>query len=68
MLQGYMACSVLLNENHPLLRMIIQSAKNDLASPNEYNQCLALACVANVGGQEFAESLAGDVQRILFNS
>jgi AP-2 complex subunit alpha len=62
---GYMAISILLNESHELLRLMIQSIKNDLASGNEAFQCLALACVANVGGQEFAESLSGDLQRML---
>jgi len=64
---GYLACSVLLHENHDLLRLIIQSVKTDLLPVNEINQCLALACIANVGGQEFAESLAGDVQKLLVN-
>ena len=66
-LQGYVACSILLNETHPLLRMIIQSIKNDLNSRDDTHQCLALACIANVGGQEFAESLTGDVQKLLFS-
>lgn len=39
--------------------------KNDLNSKNENFQCLALTCIANVGGEEFAESLAADVQRLL---
>jgi len=64
---GYMACSILLNENAELLRLIIQSVKKDLDPSNEVNQCLALACIANVGGQEFAESLTADVQKILIS-
>lgn len=32
---------------------------------SELGQCLSLAAVANVGGQEFAESLTQDVQRLL---
>lgn len=64
-LAGYMACAVLLNENAQLLRLIIQSVKNDLGSKNEVHQCLALNCVANVGGQEFAESVAPDVVKLL---
>lgn len=62
---GYMACSLLLNETHELLRLIIQVIKKDLLPGNEYFQSLALSCIANVGGQEFAESLATDVQRVL---
>jgi len=62
---GYMACSILFNETHQLLRLIIQQVKNDLASGHETSQCLALHCVANVGGQEFAESLTQDVSKLL---
>lgn len=65
---GYMACSILFNENSPLLRMIIQAIKNDLNGRDENYQCLALAVIANVGGQEFAESLTGDVQKLLIAS
>lgn len=65
---GYTACSILLNETHQLLRMIIQSIKNDLNSRDDTHQCLALTTIANVGGQEFAESLTGDVQKLLFHS
>jgi AP-2 complex subunit alpha len=56
---------LLLAEHHDLLRLIIQAIKNDLAGKNEIFQCLALVCIANVGGQEFAESLAPDVQKLL---
>jgi AP-2 complex subunit alpha len=64
-LQGYVACSLLLSEHQDLLRLIIQAIKNDLAGKNEVFQSLALVCVANVGGQEFAEALAPDVQKLL---
>ena len=60
-----MACSLLLQEHEDLLRLIIQAIKNDLSGKNEIFQCLALVCIANVGGQEFAESLAPDVQKLL---
>lgn len=64
---GYMACSLLLNETHELLTLICNSIQKDLTdSPtNEYAQCLALACVGNIGGQQFAESLTTHVQDIL---
>ena len=45
--------------------LLFQAIKNDLAGKNEVSQCLALTCIANVGGQEFAESLANDVQKLL---
>jgi len=50
-----------------MLRMCINTIKNDLKSRNEIFQCLALTCVANVGGPEFAESLVPDVQSLLIS-
>jgi AP-2 complex subunit alpha len=64
---GYLACVLLLSETNEFLRLIINSTKNDLASQNQEIQALALACIANVGGREFAETLAGDVQKILLS-
>jgi AP-2 complex subunit alpha len=58
---GYLACVLLLSETNEFLRLVINSVKNDLASHNDEIQSLALACVANVGGREFAETLAPDV-------
>lgn len=56
---------LMLTEHHDLLRLCVQSIKNDLASGNDAIQSLALATVANVGSQEFAEALAGDVLKVL---
>ena len=33
----------------------------------EHFQCLALTAIANVGGKEFAEAMAQDVQKIVLN-
>lgn len=62
---GYTATAVLLNESHEFLRMVINSVREDIIGKFEHNQCLALALVANVGGREFSDSIAPDVQRIL---
>jgi len=64
---GYLACVLLLSETNEFLRLIINSVKNDLMSNNDEIQAIALACVANVGGREFAETLTIDVQRILLS-
>ena len=55
----------MLNEQNDILRLIIQSIKNDLNSKDENVQSLALTCIANVGGEEFAESLANDVYKLM---
>mmetsp|Transcript_14461 Transcript_14461/g.49746 ORF Transcript_14461/g.49746 Transcript_14461/m.49746 type:complete len:982 (-) Transcript_14461:286-3231(-) len=62
---GYIVTSVLLNETHEFLRLVINSIRTDLISGVEPHQCLALACVANVGGVEMAEALTADVQKLL---
>jgi len=62
---GYMTTSVILNEKNEFLRMAINSIRTDVISNNETSQCLGLSCIANVGGREFSDSLAGDVETIL---
>ncbi|XP_073111860.1 AP-2 complex subunit alpha-2 isoform X7 [Elaeis guineensis] len=62
---GYIVTSCLLNENHDFLRVVINAVRNDIIGRNETFQCLALTMVGNIGGKEFAESLAPDVQRLL---
>ena len=64
---GYTVASVLLNETHEFLRLVINSVREDIISRSEIFQCLGLSFVANVGGREFADALASDVQRVLLN-
>lgn len=65
---GYIVTSCLLNENHDFLRLVINTVRNDIIGRNETFQCLALTMVGNIGGREFAESLAPDVQKLLISS
>ncbi|CAI9289950.1 unnamed protein product [Lactuca saligna] len=65
---GYIVTSCLLNENHDFLRLAINAVRNDIIGRNETFQCLALTLVGNIGGREFAESLAPDVQKLLLSS
>eukprot|EP01134_Creolimax_fragrantissima_P005993 CFRG5993T1 len=62
---GYLFVSVVLNEEHELIRLLIQSLKKDLVGYNEVHVCLALNCIATVGGVEVAESLGKDVYKLL---
>ncbi|KAK7204440.1 AP-2 complex subunit alpha [Myxozyma melibiosi] len=62
---GYLAISLLLNENHDLINLVLNSIRKDLNDGNELFNCLALHAIANVGGKEMAETLAPDVQRLL---
>ncbi|KAK1263881.1 AP-2 complex subunit alpha-2 [Acorus gramineus] len=65
---GYIVTSCLLNENHDFLRMVINAVRNDIIGRNETFQCLALTMVGNIGGRDFSESLAPDVQKLLISS
>ncbi|GMJ10756.1 alpha-adaptin [Hibiscus trionum] len=65
---GYIVTSCLLNENHDFLRLAINTVRNDIVGRNETFQCLALTMVGNIGGRDFAESLAPDVQKLLLSS
>lgn len=62
---GYVGVALLLTEHTELLRLCINSVRNDLQSRNEVFQCLALAAVANVGGREFSEALTTDVLNLV---
>lgn len=64
---GYVACGFFLNEKDELLRLVINSVRNDLVSRNEAFQSLALDFIANVGGAEFAQLLMADVMAVLSN-
>ena len=63
--QGYLFTSVLLNETSELSRLILQAVKIDLASRNELEVSLALNCLSNIGGKEFAPAVIKDILRLL---
>ena len=65
---GYLAASVLMRNQEELQTLIVNTVRQDLINHNEHTQCLALACVANLGGKELSESLASDVERLVFTS
>ena len=65
---GYMVTTVLLNESHEFIRLVINSIQKDLNSRNENFQCLALNAISNFGGKEFSDALSADVMKVLTNS
>jgi AP-2 complex subunit alpha len=62
---GYMAVGLLLRPEDQLMNLVINSIKNDLNHPVVHAKTLALSAVANIGGDDFASSLAPDVRRCL---
>lgn len=65
--QGYLAVTLLMDENSDFLRLVVNSIRKDLDSNNEVDNCLALHAIANVGGSEMAEALFEDVYRLLIS-
>ncbi|CAG8556564.1 9730_t:CDS:2 [Paraglomus brasilianum] len=64
---GYLAVTLLMHENSDLTRLVVNSIRKDLDEYNEIFNCLALHAIANIGGREMAESLNGDVHRLLIS-
>lgn len=56
---------MLVNTNSDLIRLIIQSIKNDLASRNPIHVNLALQCIANIGSKEMAETFGTEIPKLL---
>lgn len=54
-----------MNANNDLMKLIIQSIKNDLSSRNSIHVNLALQCIANIGSREMAESFANEIPKLL---
>lgn len=64
---GYLFISVLVNANSDLLRLIVQSIKNDLSSRNPIHVNLALQCIANIGSKEMAEAFGSEIPKLLIS-
>lgn len=64
---GYLAVSIFLNENSDLLHLVINSIQKDLNVMNDYFTCLALNCIATVGGATMCDALANDVFKLLIS-
>lgn len=62
---GYLFISVLINNNSNLIKLIIQSIKNDLQSRNPVHINLALQCIANIGSRDMAEAFAQELPKLL---
>lgn len=62
---GYLAISVLLNENHPLLMLTTHTMTVDLAKGGELQKTLALTAVANIGNKEMVDSVTPHVTSLL---
>ena len=64
---GYLAVSVLLHENHPLLLLITHTMTIDIVRGAELQRTLALSAVANIGNRDTVESVAAHVSAVLMS-
>lgn len=64
---GYIALSVLINEDHELVHMVINSVQKDLDGMDEMHNCLALHLVATVGSEMMGSELNHDVYKLLIS-
>lgn len=62
---GYMAFSLMFRPGDELMTLVVNSMRNDLVGPLHHGKTLALAAVSNIGGEDLAEALAGEVQRLV---
>lgn len=64
---GYLAVSVMLNENDSLLDMVVNSMRKDLESMDELHTSLALNAIATVGGKNIGHALSNDIFKLLIS-
>ncbi|KAL7664552.1 AP-1 complex subunit gamma [[Candida] zeylanoides] len=62
---GYLATSLLLDENQEVLTLLTNSLDNDMQHPNAFVVALALCCLGNLASPELARDLHPNVDRIL---
>ncbi|ORZ32584.1 adaptin N terminal region-domain-containing protein [Catenaria anguillulae PL171] len=58
---GYLAVTLLFNENSDTVHLVINSFKKDLDLENDTVNSLVLSAIANIGGATLAETLGQDV-------
>lgn len=64
---GYLAISVLLHENHPLLTLTAHTMTVDLVKGKELQKTLALTAIANIGPRDTVDSFARHVSACLMS-
>lgn len=56
---------MLVSASSDLMKLVIQSIKNDLASRNPVHITLALQCIANIGNKEMADAFGQEIPKLL---
>lgn len=61
---GYLATTLLLDENQEVLTLLTNSLDNDMQHPNPFIVGIALCCLGSVASADLARDLHGNVERI----
>lgn len=64
---GYMAFSMMFRPGDELMALAVNSMRNDVIGHAHHGQTLALSAVSNIGGNDLAEALSADVQRLIIS-
>lgn len=65
---GYLAASIILNEDSDLIKAVITNISTDLDDMQETVSCLALNTIANICSRDIVDSLAPQVIHVLLRS
>ncbi|OHT13540.1 Adaptin N terminal region family protein [Tritrichomonas foetus] len=65
---GYLAATMLLDENNELVVLVTATVQRDLTSSNPLIQKLALALISNIGTPDMCEACAPTVAKIVLSS
>ena len=65
---GYIAATMLLDENNELVVLVTATVQKDLSSNNPLIQKLALALISNIGTHDMCEAVAPQVAKIVMMS
>lgn len=65
---GYMAVALLVKPGDDLMGLVINSMRSDIIGHLHHGRTLALSAIANIAGDEVAESLITDVQRLFIQT
>jgi AP-2 complex subunit alpha len=62
---GYLFVSVVISDSHDMGELIAEAISIDLRSTKELHVCLALNCIANMGGAVLARTVSPQVKKLL---
>jgi AP-2 complex subunit alpha len=65
---AYLAVTMMVNENHELAPLVVNSIRKDLIDPAENFNCLAIHAITNIASKELSEMLVQDVYKLFVST